>query len=258
MYNSTIPPPLDHHSTSIPSPKTQPTSLHDLPSFPPASLNCHLPFPPLPSLWPLSSPLPTLLISCYGIHYTICCEYFGVIFPSEGLFWLLFFAGSTLLRFPKLNMDCSTSTAKECATCTVPDPVIKASQAVVNIFVPKVDGQEKYSNVASGIIISEKGRILTYAPVVYRVLDYKIEVHLQNGQSYYAKVEWVDSFSSLAMISVVLKHWESKLPKVQVQYGTTRSVKSGDCVYACGCPAYLKNSLSVGTVRVVLEDQCSI
>jgi len=92
----------------------------------------------------------------------------------------------------------------------------------------------------SGIIIDEKGHILTNAHVVEGMEE--IKVKLYNGESYKAKVVGIDRKTDLAVIKI---NAEGLIP---AKFGDSDKLRTGEWVMSVGNPFGLENSVSVGIV----------
>ncbi|MCY2955192.1 MAG: trypsin-like peptidase domain-containing protein [Planctomycetota bacterium] len=105
---------------------------------------------------------------------------------------------------------------------------------------------EKASNssAGSGVLISEKGEVLTN----WHVIDKAIEVRclLFDGQAIEAKVVGSDQDTDLALLQLKLPDNAPSLPLATI--GDSSVLKEGDFVMAMGAPWGLSRSVSIGII----------
>jgi serine protease Do len=99
-------------------------------------------------------------------------------------------------------------------------------------------------SVGSGVIINEKGYILTNSHVVENVES--IKVALSSGKTYDAKVIGADEATDLALVKIDTS--EKLQPAV---LGDSEKVQIGDWVVAIGTPFGLEASLTVGVISAI-------
>ncbi|CAJ2631655.1 protease Do-like 14-like protein [Trifolium pratense] len=137
---------------------------------------------------------------------------------------------------------------------TIANAAAKVGPAVVNISIPKeffgITGG--MSSICSGTIINKDGTILTCAHVV---ADFhgarssskgKIEVTLQDGRTFEAKLVNADMHSDIAVLKI---NAETPLPEAKL--GSSTRLRPGDWVIAMGCPLSLQNTVTAGIVSCV-------
>jgi serine protease DegQ len=100
------------------------------------------------------------------------------------------------------------------------------------------------SGLGSGVIVSPDGYILTNYHVV-EAAD-KIEVALNNGQKYKAKVVGSDPESDIAVLKIIA---ETKLPVIT--FAAPDSLKVGDVVLAIGNPFGVGQTVTSGIVSAL-------
>ena len=146
------------------------------------------------------------------------------------------------------------------------DAVRKAAPAVVSIFTSKEiktpphpffndplfrrffgdgpgDEPQRASGLGSGVIVSNRGYILTNHHVVEAADD--IEVGLADGSKFRAKVIGTDPETDLAVLQVD----RSNLPAIT--FGQAESVKVGDVVLAIGNPFGVGQTVTMGIVSAL-------
>ena len=121
-----------------------------------------------------------------------------------------------------------------------------------NLF-DKYLSKKKYisKTIGSGVIINEKGYILTNYHVI-KGHD-KILVRLSNQRSFFADVIGVDSKTDLAVIKI---NSFRRLP--QPVFGSSTEIKVGQWVMAIGNPYGLQGSVTVGVVSGVHRSNLGI
>lgn len=100
-----------------------------------------------------------------------------------------------------------------------------------------------HSGTGSGIILKEDGYILTNYHVVKQA-D-KINITLQNGKKYEAKLVSKDSYSDLA----ILKIDEKNLPVAK--FGDSKNLRPGEWVIAIGSPLGLEHTVTHGIISAI-------
>ena len=140
-------------------------------------------------------------------------------------------------------------------------PVVKAVQrvqaSVVNISSEKKAGstsrwpfsseetaRPRVSGMGSGVIIDARGYILTNQHVVDKVQT--IDVHLNDGTNYLARVIQVDKETDLALIKV-----EAGRPLAAVPIGNSSDLMIGETVITIGNAFGYENTVSVGIVSAL-------
>jgi serine protease Do len=106
-------------------------------------------------------------------------------------------------------------------------------------------GKKQSQEVAgSGMLISEKGEILTN----WHVVDKAIEVRclLYDGRAFDAKVAGSDKDLDIALVRLDLSKRDGKLPYAKL--GDSDALREGDFVMAMGAPWGLARSVSIGIV----------
>ncbi|XP_021899029.1 putative protease Do-like 14 [Carica papaya] len=130
----------------------------------------------------------------------------------------------------------------------------RVGPAVVHISVAQVGpyGINAGSNMGSGTIIDADGTILTCAHLVVgshgvRGLSKgKVDVTLQDGRTFEAKVLNADLHSDIAIIKI-----NSKTPLPTAKCGSSSKLRPGDWVIALGCPLSLQNTVTAGIISCV-------
>ncbi|OOS00602.1 outer membrane-stress sensor serine endopeptidase DegS [Haemophilus paracuniculus] len=121
--------------------------------------------------------------------------------------------------------------------------VKQASPAVVNIYTQILDNTSSSGyrlNLGSGVIMSDKGYILTNKHVIKDA--YQVTVYLQSGANFNASLVGSDTLTDLA----VLKIAGDKLPTIP--QNKDRKVQVGDVVLAIGNPYNLGQSVTQGII----------
>jgi serine protease DegQ len=137
----------------------------------------------------------------------------------------------------------------------------KAMPSVVNIFTskqvraPSMDdpafrrffgerfGPQRQSSLGSGVIVSDKGYVLTNHHVIEAADE--IRVALADGRAVDAKLVGADPDTDLAVLRVKLDH----IPAVT--FGNADSIKIGDVVLAIGNPFGVGQTVTMGIVSAV-------
>lgn len=116
----------------------------------------------------------------------------------------------------------------------------------IRVLSESYEGGEKAtrSSAGSGVMISDKGEVLTN----WHVVDKAVEVRclLMNGQAFDAKVLGSDKDVDLALIQLKRTEKEAALPHAVI--GDSAVLKEGDFVMAMGAPWGLSRSVSIGIV----------
>jgi S1-C subfamily serine protease len=109
-------------------------------------------------------------------------------------------------------------------------------------FPPSV---REYKSMGSGVIVTKNGYIVTNYHVVKHAS--KIEVHLQNGKKYIAKIQGADPYTDLAVIKIKARN----LPAIKMC--PNDSIYIGEWVMAIGNPfgAMIKDNRPTVTMGVV-------
>lgn len=113
--------------------------------------------------------------------------------------------------------------------------------AVVHIEVLKKSDDFKYKSQASGLVIDEKGYILTNEHVVDKALS--IIVTLQSKLEYPAELIGTDKLTDLALIKI-----ETKEKLSVAKLGNSDKVQVGEWVIAVGNPYGFDRTVSFGIV----------
>jgi serine protease DegQ len=96
------------------------------------------------------------------------------------------------------------------------------------------------SSVASGVIVSSKGYVVTNHHVVAGAA--KVRVVLSDGREFDARIVGKDSYTDLAVLRIPGRNLKP------AQLGDSHAVHAGDPVVAIGNPLGFENSVSVGVV----------
>ncbi|MGH6892146.1 MAG: DegQ family serine endoprotease [Dongiaceae bacterium] len=99
----------------------------------------------------------------------------------------------------------------------------------------------KVTSLGSGFIIDASGYVVTNNHVIYEAKD--IEVTLNDGSEYPAKLIGADSKTDLALLKV-----ETKKPLPYVSFGDSDKMRIGDWVMAVGNPFGLGGTVTAGIV----------
>ncbi len=148
----------------------------------------------------------------------------------------------TLTAAPKDANDSTKYNAKS-AFNTLADSVVTIScyenKVTDNIYDIKSSG--------SGTVISADGYIITNAHVLGNSKQFAVNVTMNNGEKYQAKIIGYDTWTDLAVIKI-----EAKDLKPAV-FGDSEKVEVGDNVIAIGSPggAKYQNSLTQGVISAV-------
>jgi serine protease Do len=118
---------------------------------------------------------------------------------------------------------------------------------IKNYLHDKQDKAEKVSAIGSGFVISEDGFIVTNNHVIEGGSN--IEVNLNNGLKYKAKIVAIDKKTDLALLKI---NPENKLKFVK--FGDSNKTRIGDWVIIIGNPYGLGGSVSVGIVSARSRD----
>jgi len=101
------------------------------------------------------------------------------------------------------------------------------------------------ASLGSGVIISDKGYILTNLHVVDTVLEFDTTVTLTDGRSVHGTVIALDEENDLAVLHINAK---SLTP---IHLGNDKDLEMGDIVFAIGYPRNIGQSVSQGIVSAV-------
>ena len=103
-------------------------------------------------------------------------------------------------------------------------------------------GARKQGSKGSGVIVTAQGRILTNAHVVNGADD--IQVTLQDGTDWDAKVIGIDAMADLAVIQL-----QGKVPPLKpLTFGDSNALRLGEVVLAIGDPFGVGKSVTMGIV----------
>ncbi|MEJ7598732.1 MAG: trypsin-like peptidase domain-containing protein [Kofleriaceae bacterium] len=103
-------------------------------------------------------------------------------------------------------------------------------------------GARKQGSKGSGVIVTAQGRILTNAHVVNGADD--IQVTLQDGTDWDAKVIGIDAMADLAVIQL-----QGKVPALKpLTFGDSTALRLGEIVLAIGDPFGVGKSVTMGIV----------
>lgn len=108
-----------------------------------------------------------------------------------------------------------------------------------------VIGTFKTQNLGSGVLVSEKGLLVTNAHVVH--MANKIFVTLQTGESYEARLLGMDVYNDIALLEIDAGR---NLPALKLAETTLL----GETVVAIGNPFGLQNSVSSGIISATGRD----
>ncbi len=118
------------------------------------------------------------------------------------------------------------------------DPIFR------HFFGDRPEGQpQRNSGLGSGVIVSANGYILTNFHVIEAADD--IQVSLNDGKTYKAKVIGSDPESDLAILQIKA----DKLPAIT--FGQTESLRVGDVVLAIGNPFGVGQTVTMGIVSAL-------
>ena len=126
--------------------------------------------------------------------------------------------------------------------------VVSITATSVNIAVDLPTQQIRLgerASLGSGVIISEKGYILTNLHVVDTLTDFDTTVTLTDGRSIPGTVIALDEENDLAVLHINLKNL------TPIQLGNDQDLKVGDIVFAIGYPRNIGQSASQGIVSAV-------
>ena len=181
----------------------------------------------------------------------------GVVFA--GLFLLLWPASKTV----NLNESTEISSAR---VLTYADAVEKAAAAVVSIqairiveqknnavsalFKDAIPRKERRENQGSGVIVSNKGHILTNYHVIANARE--IRVNLLDGRQAKATTLGADPDTDLAVITIDLHD----LPEITV--ADTNQTRVGDIVLAIGNPYGIGQTVTQGIISATGRDRVGL
>ena len=107
--------------------------------------------------------------------------------------------------------------------------------------------QREFQGVGSGFVISADGYVVTNNHVVERASE--VEVVMQDGERYQARVVGLDPKTDLALLKV-----EADGPLPYVELGDSDSARVGEWVVAVGNPFGLGGTVTVGIVSALGRD----
>jgi len=179
----------------------------------------------------------------------------------------LVFAGLLLLLWPQTtNNNNHSVTSTSGRTLSYADAVAKAAAAVVSIqsirFVKKTPDlilpllknpaprKEQRENQGSGVIVSNKGYILTNYHVIADAR--KILVTLSDGRQTTGKILGADPDTDLAVITIELKN----LPEIAIADASKTRV--GDIVLAIGNPFGIGQTVTQGIISATGRDRVGL
>ncbi|XP_052193723.1 putative protease Do-like 14 isoform X4 [Diospyros lotus] len=130
--------------------------------------------------------------------------------------------------------------------------VAKVLPAIVLISVPKKMDNKSCTSIGSGTIVDADGTILTCAHLVVDfqgrkvVSEDKVDVTLQDGQTFVGTVLNADLHSDIAIVKI-----NSKTPFPAAKLGSSCKLHPGESVVALGNPHFLRNTITAGIVSCV-------
>ena len=134
------------------------------------------------------------------------------------------------------------------AGSTAANPNWTAVAAAVQGSVVAIDVQTSSGEaLGSGVVVDDKGRIVTNNHVVAGVQGGTVQVTLSDGRLYDATITGTDPSTDLAVVT--LKNPPSDL--TVAQFGNSDDVRVGDPVMAVGNPLGLANTVTTGIVSAV-------
>lgn len=134
------------------------------------------------------------------------------------------------------------------AGSTAANPNWTAVAAAVQGAVVAIDVQTSSGEaLGSGVVVDDKGHIVTNNHVVDGVQGGTVQVTLSDGRLYEAAVTGTDASTDLAVVT--LKNPPSDL--TVAQFGSSDDVRVGDPVMAVGNPLGLANTVTTGIVSAV-------
>ena len=147
----------------------------------------------------------------------------------------------------------------ECRTTPLVRAVSAVQPSVVNIHTRKLADQtnalfaaakpRKVSGMGTGVVIDERGYIVTNHHVVDQVDESSLRVTLHDGSTYQAKVISYDSGRDLAILKIQVKHSLTVMPM-----GTSSDVMLGETVFAIGNAFGYEHSVTSGIVSALSRD----
>ena len=141
-----------------------------------------------------------------------------------------------------------SSGAVPVAGSTVANPNWPAVAAAVQGSVVAIDVKTSTGEaLGSGVIVDDKGHVVTNNHVVDGLQGKTVQVTLSDGRLYDATIAGTDPSTDLAVVT--LKNPPSDL--TVAQFGNSSDVKVGDPVMAVGNPLGLANTVTTGIVSAV-------
>ena len=132
-------------------------------------------------------------------------------------------------------------------TQTAYDTVLESVVTVVCYKDKIADNSANIVAQGSGAIISSDGYLITNAHVIGNSRVYAVNIVLNNGDKYQAKIVGYDSWTDLAVLKIDAKDLKA------VTFGDSEKIKIGDDVIAVGSPGGEKfqNTLTKGVISAV-------
>jgi len=132
----------------------------------------------------------------------------------------------------------------------IADAVEKSIPALVNISaVQHGPWGQMVQSAGSGFVIRPDGLIVTNAHVVKGAR--KLNITLNDGRHYKAKIYAMDQLSDIALV-IVEDPLEEPLPTVEI--GDSSSLRAGEFVIALGSPLNMQNTVTLGVVSSVARN----
>ena len=139
---------------------------------------------------------------------------------------------------------------KDDAKYTTQSAYAAVSDSVVTVvcFKDKItDNTDDAAAQGSGVIISSDGYLITNAHVIGNSRAYAVNIVMNNGDKYQAKIVGFDTWTDLAVLKIDAKDLKA------VTFGDSEKINIGDDVIAVGSPGGEKfqNTLTKGVVSAV-------
>ena len=128
------------------------------------------------------------------------------------------------------------------------DAVSKALPSVVSVYGRDEHGAE--ISIGSGVIVGKEGYILTNYHLIANIE--KIEISLQNGASYVAKLVGIDPDIDIAVLHV------NASGLTAITAADNKALEPGDIVFAIGNPFGLNRSTTMGIVSAIGRDRLGL